>query len=81
MTHPTQPSGRATAPADPSAVVGPATKGLRLDAGRTVADVLADSPRITDDAFSWPLLTLDDAALDHNVALMARLCAEHGVEH
>ena len=79
--RPTQPSARATVPADPSAVVGPATKGLRLDAERTVADVLADSPRITDDAFSWPLLTLDDAALDHNVALMARLCAEHGVEH
>jgi D-serine deaminase-like pyridoxal phosphate-dependent protein len=81
MTDPTQPSGRASVPGDPSLVVGPATKGLRLDAGRTVADVLADSPRITDDAFSWPLLTLDDAALDHNVALMARLCAEHGVEH
>lgn len=79
--RPTQPSTRPTVPADPSAVVGPATKGLRLDAERTVADVLADSPRITDDAFSWPLLTLDDAALDHNVSLMARLCAEHGVEH
>ncbi|MFE4464936.1 alanine racemase [Oerskovia sp. NPDC056781] len=87
MTHPTQadnptrPSGRATAPEELSAVVGPTTKGLRLDAERTVTDVLVDSPRITDDAFSWPLLTLDDAALDHNVALMARLCAEHGVEH
>ncbi|MFF3063356.1 alanine racemase [Oerskovia sp. NPDC057915] len=81
MTHPTQPSTPATGVAAASAVVGPATKGLRLDAGRTVADVLADSPRITDDVFSWPLLTLDDAALDHNVALMARLCAEHGVEH
>lgn len=79
--HPTQPSGRATAPRDLSLVVGPATKGLRLDAEQTVADVLADSPRLTDDAFSWPLLTLDDAALDHNVALMARLCAERGVEH
>jgi D-serine deaminase-like pyridoxal phosphate-dependent protein len=79
--HPTQPSATASTPADPRDVVGPATKGLRLDAERTVADVLAGSPRITDDAFSWPLLTLDDAALDHNVALMARLCAERGVEH
>ncbi|GAA3212464.1 alanine racemase [Oerskovia jenensis] len=79
--HPTSPSGRAAVPGDLGLVVGPATKGLRLDADRTVADVLADSPRLTDDAFSWPLLTLDDAALDHNVALMARLCAERGVEH
>ena len=66
-------------------VVGPRTKGLRLDAPATVADVLAPvpddahpdrsrAPRITDDPFSWPLLTLDDAALDHNVGLMARLC-------
>ncbi|WP_435736763.1 alanine racemase [Cellulosimicrobium sp. PMB13] len=74
-------------------VVGPRTKGLRLDAPATVAEVLtpvtaADSgssaprgPRITDDRFSWPLLTLDDAALDHNVGLVARLCAERGVEH
>ncbi|WP_454043099.1 alanine racemase [Cellulosimicrobium sp. Marseille-Q8652] len=71
-------------------VVGPRTKGLRLDATATVAEVLAPvtgdagatrPPRLTDDAFSWPLLTLDDAALDHNVGLMARLCAERGVEH
>ena len=64
-------------------VVGPRTKGLRLDAPATVADVLdrGDAARVTDDAFSWPLLTLDDAALDHNVGLLARLCAERGVEH
>ncbi|MBD5786450.1 alanine racemase [Cellulosimicrobium terreum] len=72
-------------------VVGPRTKGLRLARTTTVADVLAPGtgtdddperpPRITDDRFSWPLLTLDDAALDHNVGLMARLCAERGVEH
>jgi D-serine deaminase-like pyridoxal phosphate-dependent protein len=79
--RPTQPSATGAGSAGAGLVVGPATKGLRLDAERTVADVLADAPKITDDAFSWPLLTLDDAALDHNVALMARLCAERGVEH
>ncbi|MBN0040906.1 alanine racemase [Cellulosimicrobium cellulans] len=62
-------------------VVGPRTKGLRLRAETTVADVLAGSPRVTDDAFSWPLLTLDDATLDHNVGVVARVCAERGVEH
>lgn len=62
-------------------VVGPRTKGLRLPAGTTVADVLAGSPRVTDAALSWPLLTLDDAALDHNVGTVARVCAERGVEH
>ncbi|ARU50568.1 D-serine deaminase-like pyridoxal phosphate-dependent protein [Cellulosimicrobium cellulans] len=61
--------------------VGPRTKGLRLDAPATVADVLAGSPRVTDAAFSWPLLTLDDATLDHNVSVVARVCAERGVEH
>ena len=81
MTDPTQQSARATGPAAASLVVGPSTKGLRLDAEQAAADVLAGSPRVTDDLFSWPLLTLDDAALDHNVALMARLCAQHGVEH
>ncbi|MFJ4232333.1 alanine racemase [Cellulosimicrobium cellulans] len=62
-------------------VVGPRTKGLRLGAPATVADVLAGSPRLTDAAFSWPLLALDDATLDHNVGVVARVCAERGVEH
>lgn len=74
---------RAPDPARPWArdVVGPRTKGLRLDAPTTVADVLASAPRVTDDVFSWPLLTLDDATLDHNVAVVARVCAARGVEH
>ncbi|MCB7137122.1 alanine racemase [Cellulosimicrobium marinum] len=82
MTDPTPEPGELRAWAGD--VVGPRTKGLRLDAPATVADVLDrtdGAPRITDDLFSWPLLTLDDDALDHNVSLMARLCAERGVEH
>lgn len=62
-------------------VVGPRTKGLRLDRDHAAAALLADQPRIIDDPFAWPLLTLDDTALNHNIALMARICADHGVEH
>lgn len=62
-------------------VVGPRTKGLRLDRDHAAAALLADQPRIVDDAFAWPLLTLDDSALNHNIATMARICADHGVEH
>jgi D-serine deaminase-like pyridoxal phosphate-dependent protein len=82
MTGTTHDSAR-PAPDRPWAldVVGPRTKGLRLDDAATVADVLAGSPRLTDGAFSWPLLALDDATLDHNVGVVARVCAERGVEH
>ncbi|TDO49362.1 D-serine deaminase-like pyridoxal phosphate-dependent protein [Kribbella sp. VKM Ac-2527] len=46
--------------------------------GRTVADVLADKPRLSN--LPTPLLTLSAPGLEHNVATMARWCAEHGVE-
>jgi len=79
-------TGSTTGPAQPDRpwagdVVGPRTKGLRLAGLATVADVVAGTPRVTDDPFSWPLLTLDDATLDHNVGVVARVCAERGVEH
>lgn len=64
------------------AVLGPRTKGLRL-AGPAETESLASlaGPEITGPQFSWPLLTLDEAAIEHNIALLARLCAEAGVEH
>ncbi|MFD2796747.1 alanine racemase [Promicromonospora vindobonensis] len=37
--------------------------------------------RIDDPTFTWPLLTLDEAALDHNIATVARALDEGGVEH
>lgn len=37
--------------------------------------------RIDDPTFTWPLLTLDEAALDHNIATVAHVLAESGVEH
>ncbi|MGH3417646.1 MAG: amino acid deaminase, partial [Actinocrinis sp.] len=41
--------------------------------GFTVADLVAAKPRLAE--FGTPLLVLDGAALEHNLALMARFCA------
>ena len=46
--------------------------------GRTVAEVLADKPRLSN--LPTPLLTLSAPGLQHNVATLARWCAEHGVD-
>jgi D-serine deaminase-like pyridoxal phosphate-dependent protein len=46
--------------------------------GMTVARLIADKPALAD--FSTPLLTLDAAALAHNLATMAGYCARHGVD-
>ncbi len=68
-----------------SAALGPETKGLRMSHARSLAGLraeLAAVPRRVDDPlFSWPLLTLDDDALDHNVAAMASACRAFGVWH
>ncbi|MBV2155936.1 alanine racemase [Kitasatospora sp. SUK 42] len=45
--------------------------------GRTVRDWLATGPTLS--SLGTPLLTLDAAALDHNVRTMASWCAEAGV--
>ncbi|MDH6574936.1 alanine racemase [Kitasatospora sp. MAP5-34] len=45
--------------------------------GKTVAEYLATRPTLDD--LSTPLVTLDAGALDHNLATMARWCAEAGV--
>ncbi len=46
--------------------------------GRTVAEVLADKPRLSQ--LPTPLLTLSAPGLRHNVDTLARWCANHGVE-
>ncbi len=61
--------------------IGPATKGLRVKSPTTPQHITAQQPHITDDIFSWPLLTLSDSALTHNVTTMAQACAEYGVAH
>jgi D-serine deaminase-like pyridoxal phosphate-dependent protein len=40
-----------------------------------------DVLRIDDPTFTWPSLTLDEAALDHNIATVAGAFAGAGVEH
>jgi D-serine deaminase-like pyridoxal phosphate-dependent protein len=59
--------------------VGPTTKGFRLDAETPLAKLVGRP--LSDDVFSWPLLTLDDAALEHNIEVAARVCAQRDVEH
>ncbi|ONI68679.1 amino acid deaminase [Kribbella sp. ALI-6-A] len=46
--------------------------------GRTVREILADRPRLSQ--LPTPLLTLSGPGMRHNVATMARWCADHGVE-
>ncbi len=60
-------------------VIGPRTKGLRLTSGIDPAAVVGR--RIDDGVFSWPLLTLDEAALTHNITTAADVCARAGVRH
>lgn len=61
--------------------VGPRTKGLALHRPSSLDEVAAAHPTITADTFSWPLLTLDDAALEHNLSTMAGICRVAGVQH
>src|SRR5690242_12109804 len=46
--------------------------------GLTSAEFLATQPRLS--SFVTPVMTLDDSAIEDNVAAMAAWCAEHGVE-
>lgn len=59
----------------------PPIKGFSHTRAVASPDLLADRPAITSEHFSWPLLTLSEPALRHNVATMARLCADYGVLH
>lgn len=56
-------------------------KGLPVAAeGRTVREVAELGLNVFDDGFLGPVLTLDEAALEHNVTTMAKWCAGRGVE-
>ncbi|MDV3129707.1 amino acid deaminase [Mycobacterium sp. 21AC1] len=46
--------------------------------GLTTAEFLATKPRLS--SFSTPVMTLDNSAIDHNLAAMASWCTAHGVE-
>lgn len=55
-------------------------KGLPAEAsGRTVEDFLGSGPTLFGSGFTGPVLTLDEAALTHNLTTMARWCDAHGV--
>lgn len=66
-------------------VLGPWSKGLRLGAPTPIdelrARLAATRPALDDDLFSWPLLTLDADALEHNIATMAQVAASCGALH
>jgi D-serine deaminase-like pyridoxal phosphate-dependent protein len=49
--------------------------------GRTVAELNASKLNIFSDGYLTPLLTLDAEALRHNLELMARWAATHGLAH
>lgn len=54
-------------------------KALPVEAdGLTTAEFLATRPRLS--AFTTPVMTLDDSAIEDNVAAMAAWCTAHGVE-
>ncbi|MFI5730421.1 alanine racemase [Kribbella sp. NPDC051587] len=47
--------------------------------GRTIAEVLADRPRLSQ--LPTPLMTLSAPGVRHNIETLAGWCAHHGVEH
>ncbi|WP_454050604.1 alanine racemase [Cellulomonas sp. Marseille-Q8402] len=59
--------------------VGPWTKGLWQPEPVAADAWLGDGRHLLDGSFTWPLLTVDGAAVDHNVATMAAFAADHGL--
>lgn len=59
-------------------------KGLRPPAGTGLAafeNIIArERPDLFTGPFSWPLMTLDEAALEHNMTTMADYCTRNGFE-
>src|ERR1700728_1232988 len=48
--------------------------------GESVASLAQRGCSLTDAGFTFPLLTLQRSAVEHNIAAMARYCREHGVQ-
>ncbi len=63
---------------DPAVTV--TTKGWRVAEPLPAQRVRRDRPALADLPLSWPLATVDGAALRHNIESVARLCAAAGVE-
>lgn len=62
------------------AVVGPWVKGLWQPEPVATSDWLARGPHLLDGSLTWPALTVDGSAVDHNVATMAAFAAQHGLD-
>lgn len=61
--------------------VDPRFKGMPAAwAGRTPAEIVAAAPDLFTDGPLAPVCVLDEPALSHNLATMARWCTEHGVQ-
>ncbi|GIG27034.1 alanine racemase [Cellulomonas denverensis] len=59
--------------------IGPWTKGFWQTDPVPAAQWLAGDHHLFDGSLSWPVLTVDGAAVDHNVATMAAFAAGHGL--
>ena len=64
----------------PDPVVTATTKGWRVPAPLPAERIRRDRPALAALPLSWPLATVDGAALRHNIETVARLCADAGVE-
>ncbi|MDJ0396102.1 amino acid deaminase [Rhodococcus sp. G-MC3] len=59
--------------------IGPEHKSLPADSwGRSIEEFVGTKPELS--RFQTPLLTVDDARIDHNIAVMAAWAAEAGVK-
>ncbi len=73
------PPNTSTLTADRDVVLGPAHKSLPAAFwGRTVGDVLADAPRLSE--FGSPVLAIDSALVDANLAAMHRWTAARNLD-
>lgn len=59
--------------------IGPWTKGFWQTTPVPAAQWLAGDHHLFDGSLSWPVLTVDGTAVDHNVATMAAFADEHGL--
>ncbi len=55
-------------------------KAFPVEAGLTVGQAGSQGWHVLDDNFDLPVLVLKEGALDHNIALMAEYCRQHGVD-
>lgn len=60
-------------------LIGPGTKGFWTTEPIAADDWLAGDHHLFDGALTWPVLTVEDSAVRHNIAVMAEFAAAHGL--